>query len=157
METGLVHLHNLLRWIILILLVASVVKSYMGWKSGKPFADGDRKVWLFTMIAAHVTLLIGLFQWLAGRYGLLTHQRPEGVSMMKNAFYRFYQLEHPLTMIVAIILITLGYGVAKKSLGDSEKYRKAFQLFLLALILILIRTPWPFLGEPVGRPLFPGS
>jgi uncharacterized membrane protein (UPF0182 family) len=156
MQTGLVHLHNLLRWIILILLVVSVVKSYMGWKSGKAFSAGDRKIWLFTMIAAHVTLLIGLYQWLAGRYGLLTHQRPEGVSMMKDGYYRFFQFEHPLTMIVAILLITMGYGVAKKQLSDSDKYRKAFQLFLLALVLILLRTPWPFM-DTVGRGLFPGA
>jgi uncharacterized membrane protein (UPF0182 family) len=155
MQTGLVHLHNLLRWIILILLVVSVVKSYMGWKSGKAFSAGDRKIWLFTMIAAHVTLLIGLYQWLAGRYGLLTHQRPEGVSMMKDGYYRFFQFEHPLTMIVAILLITMGYGVAKKQLSDSDKYRKAFQLFLLALILILLRTPWPFM-DTVGRAILPG-
>jgi uncharacterized membrane protein (UPF0182 family) len=149
-------MHNLLRWIILILLLVSVVKSYMGWKSGKAFSAGDRKIWLFTMIAAHVTLLIGLYQWLAGRYGLLTHQRPEGVSMMKDGYYRFFQFEHPLTMIVAILLITMGYGVAKKHLSDSDKYRKAFQLFLLALILILLRTPWPFM-DTVGRGLFPGA
>lgn len=156
MQTGLVHLHNLLRWIILILLVVSVVKSYMGWKSGKAFSAGDRKIWLFTMIAAHVTLLIGLYQWIAGRYGLITHVRPEGTSMMKDPYYRFFQFEHPLTMIVAILLITMGYGVAKKTLSDSDKYRKAFQLFLLALALILLRTPWPFM-EAVGRPLFPGA
>jgi uncharacterized membrane protein (UPF0182 family) len=128
----------------------------MGWKSGKAFSAGDRKIWLFTMIAAHVTLLIGLYQWLAGRYGLLTHQRPEGVSMMKDGYYRFFQFEHPLTMIVSILLITMGYGVAKKQLSDSDKYRKAFQLFLLALVLILLRTPWPFM-DTVGRGLFPGS
>jgi hypothetical protein len=155
MQTGFVHLHNLLRWIILILLVVSVVKSYMGWKSGKAFSAGDKKIWLFTMIAGHVTLLIGLYQWLAGRYGLMTHVRPEGTSMMKDPFYRFFQLEHPLTMIVAILLITMGHGVAKKPFSDSEKYRKAFQLFLLALVLILLRTPWPFM-DTVGRAILPG-
>ena len=155
METGLLHLHNLLRWVILVLLVLSVVKSYAGWKQGRAFSDGDRKIWLFTMIASHITLLLGLYQWFAGRYGLFTHERPEGVSMMKNVFYRFYQMEHPVTMIVAILLITLGYGTARKSLSDADRYKKAFRLFLAALILILIRVPWPFLKD-VGRPLFPG-
>lgn len=155
METGLLHLHNLLRWVILVLLVLSVVKSYTGWKQGRAFSDGDRKIWLFTMIASHITLLLGLYQWFAGRFGLFTHERPEGVSMMKNAFYRFYQMEHPVTMIVAILLITLGYGTARKPLSDADKFKKAFRLFLAALILILIRVPWPFLKD-VGRPLFPG-
>lgn len=155
METGLLHLHNLLRWVIFVLLILSVVKSYTGWKQGRAFSDGDRKTWLFTMIASHITLLLGLYQWFAGRFGLFTHERPEGVSMMKSVFYRFFQMEHPVTMIVAILLITLGYGTARKPLSDADKYRKAFTLFLVALILILIRVPWPFLQE-VGRPLFPG-
>ena len=75
--------------------------------------------------------------------------------MMKDGYYRFFQFEHPLTMIVAILLITMGYGVAKKQFSDSDKYRKAFQLFLLALVLILLRTPWPFM-DTVGRAIFPG-
>jgi hypothetical protein len=72
MDTGLVHLHNILRWVILVLLLLSVVKSYSGWKSKKSFTDGDRKTWLFTMIAAHTTLILGLYQWLAGRMGMIT-------------------------------------------------------------------------------------
>jgi hypothetical protein len=155
MQTGLLHLHNLLRWIILILLVISIVKSYTGWKQGRSFSAGDRKTWLFTMIFSHVTLVLGLYQWLAGRYGLFSSVLPEGVSMMKDKFYRFFQMEHPVSMIAAILLITLGYGMAKKSVSDELKYKRAFQYFLVALIIILMVMPWPF-RETVGRPLFPG-
>jgi hypothetical protein len=155
MQTGLVHLHNLLRWVILILLVISVIKSYTGWKGGKAFNPGDRKIWLFTMIAAHTTLLLGLYQWLAGRMGIITTELPEGVSMMKDKTFRFFWLEHPLMMLIAIALITLGYGMAKKPVADSVKYQKAFRYFLIALVLILLLTPWPF-REVIGRPLFPG-
>jgi hypothetical protein len=155
MQTGLVHLHNLLRWVILILLVISVIKSYTGWKGGKAFNPGDRKIWLFTMIAAHITLLLGLYQWLIGRMGIITTELPEGVSMMKDKAFRFFWLEHPLSMLLAIALITLGYGMAKKPVSDQVKYQKAFRFFLIALILILLVTPWPF-REVIGRPLFPG-
>jgi membrane protein DedA with SNARE-associated domain len=155
MQTGLVHLHNLLRWVILILLVISVIKSYTGWKGGKAFNPGDRKVWLFTMIAAHITLLLGLYQWLIGRIGIITTELPEGVSMMKDKTFRFFWLEHPLSMLIAIALITLGYGMARKPVSDQVKYQKAFRYFLIALILILLVTPWPF-REVIGRPWFPG-
>ncbi|HTE12867.1 MAG TPA: hypothetical protein VK645_17930, partial [Chitinophagaceae bacterium] len=60
MQMGLVHLHNLLRWVILILLVISIIKSYSGWQQKRVFTPADKKTWLFTMIAAHITLLIGL-------------------------------------------------------------------------------------------------
>lgn len=156
METGLLHLHNLLRWVILILLLISILKAFSGWKGNKAFAAGDAKIWLFTMIASHITLLLGLYQWLLGRYGLLSFSIPEGTSRMKDPFLRFFQVEHPVSMLLAIILITLGRGMAKKSVDDAVKYRKAFVYFLVALLLLLAAVPWPFRGELIGRPLFPG-
>ena len=154
METGLLHLHNLLRWVILVLLVLSVLKSYSGMKSNKTFTAGDKKIWLFTMISAHITLVLGLYQWTLGRFGLFTYIKPEGVSMMKDPTLRYFQMEHPVMMIVAIVLITLGYGMSKKSVSDADKFKKAYKYFLVALILILVSIPWPFRG--IGRPLFPG-
>jgi uncharacterized membrane protein YtjA (UPF0391 family) len=136
METGLLHLHNLLRWIIVILLLLSIVKAYTGWKGKKSFSAGDAKIWLFTMIASHITLLLGLYQWLMGRYGILTFEIP--------------------SMLLAILFITLGRGMAKKNLNDTLKYRQAFVYFFVALLLLLAAVPWPFRGEIIGRPLFPG-
>jgi uncharacterized protein YacL len=155
MQTGLLHLHNLLRWIILVLLLLSILKSYTGMTSKKAFEASDKKIWLFTMIAAHITLLLGLYQWLLGRYGLFSYVKPEGISMMKDPYLRFFQMEHPVSMILAIVLITLGYGMAKKNVDDQTKYKKAFRFFILALVLILAAVPWPF-RELVARPLFPG-
>lgn len=155
MQTGLIHFHNLLRWIILILLLVSIIKAYNGWKQGKTFSAADKKVWLFTMIAGHITLLLGLFQLFAGKYGILTTSLPEGTSFMKDKFYRFFWMEHPLLMVIAIVFMTLAHGMAKKQVADNVKYQKAFRYFLIALVLILLATPWPF-REIVGRPLVPG-
>lgn len=157
MQTGFVHLHNLLRWIIVILLLVSLVKAYTGWTSKKIFAASDKKVWLFTMIASHITLLLGLYQVAMGRYGIFPTQLPEGTSFMKDKFYRFFWMEHPITMIGAIVFITLAHGMAKKSVADEVKYKKAFYFFLIAAILLLAGVPWPFRGEIIGRPLFPGA
>lgn len=154
MQTGLLHLHNFLRWIILILLLVSLVKAYSGWQSKRPFAPGDKKVWLFTMISAHITLLLGLYQVALGRFGIFNTQLPEGTSVMKDSFYRFYWVEHPVGMIVAIVFITLGYGMAKKQVPDTVKFRKAFYFFLFAFIVIMLSIPWPFRAI-IGRPLMP--
>ncbi len=155
MQTGLIHLHNFLRWVILILLVISILKAYSGWQGRKVFAPGDKKIWLFTMISAHTTLLLGLYQVVLGRYGIFSTTLPEGTSVMKDKFFRFFWVEHPAGMILAIVLITLGYGMSKKSVSDEVKYKKAFYYFLIALIVILATIPWPF-REIVGRPIFPG-
>jgi hypothetical protein len=155
MQTGLVHLHNFMRWVILLLLLLSIIKSFSGWQQKKAFTAGDKKIWLFTLISAHITLLIGLYQWLFGRYGVFTTSLPEGVSVMKDKFFRFYWIEHPTGMILAIVLITLGYGMAKKPVADELKFKKAFWFFTLALVIILATVPWPF-REIIGRPWFPG-
>ncbi|MEO5591662.1 MAG: hypothetical protein ABIR15_20065 [Chitinophagaceae bacterium] len=155
MEKGLLHLHSLLRWVILILLLLSIFKSYTGWQQKKVFTPGDKKIWLFTMIAGHIMLLIGLYQWLFARYGLFTHTLPQGETVMKDKFYRFFLVEHPTGMIISIILMTLGYGMSKKPVTDVIKFKKAFWYFTIALLIILITIPWPF-REIVGRPIFPG-
>jgi hypothetical protein len=155
MQTGLVHLHNFLRWVILILLLLSIAKAYSGWQGKKVFGASDKKLWLFTLISAHITLLLGLYQVSFGRFGMFNTTLPEGTSMMKDTFYRFYWVEHPVGMILAIVLITLGFGMAKKAVSDDVKFKKAFYYFLIALILILASIPWPF-REIIGRPWFPG-
>ncbi len=155
MQTGLMHLHNLLRWVILILLVLSILQAYAGWTGKKVFKAGDKKTWLFTMIAAHTSLLLGLYQVMFGRYGFFVTTLPEGLSVMKDKFYRFYWVEHPTTMILAIVFITLGYGMSKKQVSDEIKYKKALVYFMIALLLILVGVPWQF-REIVGRPYFPG-
>lgn len=154
MQTGLVHLHNLLRWVILILLLVSIFKSYTGWKSGRQFVPGDKKIWLFTMIASHITLLLGLYQWTFGRIGMFSTDYASVGAIMKDKVSRFFLVEHPTLMILAIVFITLGHGMAKKAVADEVKYKKAFRYFIIALILILAVVPWPF--REVARPLFPG-
>ena len=155
MQTGLLHLHNLLRWVILVLLLLSIIKAFAGFTGKKTFKAGDKKTWLFTMIAAHTTLLLGLYQVAFGRYGFISTTLPEGISVMKDKFYRFYLVEHPVMMILAIVFITLGYGMSKKVVPDEVKYKKAFIFFMIALLLILAGIPWQF-REIVGRPYFPG-
>lgn len=154
MEQGLLHLHNILRWVILILLLASIIKSFSAWKGNKAFTTGDKKLWLFTMIAAHITLLIGLYQLFLGRFGLFVADAPAD-GVMGDKFFRFYWIEHPTAMLLATILITVGRGMSKKAVPDSVKFRKAFWFFFIALILILAGVPWPF-REIIGRPLIPG-
>lgn len=155
MDTGLLHLHNLLRWVIIILLITSIVVAYSGWQKKRAFTAGDKRIWLFTLIFSHITLVLGIYQWLWGRTGMLSTELPEGISIMKNKYLRFFWVEHPTFMILAILLITLGYRIGKKPLPDTVKFRRAFWMFAVALLMILLAVPWPF-REVVGRPWFPG-
>ena len=67
-------------------------------------------------------------------------------SVMKDKIQRFFAVEHALTMIIAIVLITMG-GVAVRK----ENTKKARILYVVALLLILSRIPWPFMEVGAGR------
>ncbi|AXY78184.1 DUF2768 family protein [Paraflavitalea soli] len=154
MYTGLLHLHNLLRWVILILLLVALFRHLTGMNKKTLVSAGDKKVDLFLMIAAHTTFVIGLYQWIAGPWGLKLIQSVGMGEVMKNSAYRFWAVEHITGMLIAIVLITIGRGKVKRAV-DYTAHKKAFWFFLFALIIILVSVPWPF-REAIARPWFPG-
>ena len=134
-------MHSLLRWVILILLIYTLIRSFQG-KAGK-----EAK---FLTITSHIMLLIGLAQWFLGSWGLKLIQNVGMGEVMKNASQRFFAVEHTFTMIIAIALITIG-GVSVRKGKSNAKW-----FYLIALILILMRIPWPFMEAGIARGWFPG-
>ena len=145
MNTGLLHLHNLLRWVILITLILSIAKLMT-----KQDALKTSKILL---ISAHTTLVLGLYQYFFGPVGFqLISQAAGGMKeVMKDAAGRFWAVEHILSMVIAIVLITIGRIKYKK--GGKPSTTSTF--YLIALLLILSAIPWPFRAG-IGRPWFPG-
>jgi len=154
MYQGLLHLHNFGRWVVIILLLVAIVKSISGLAGNKPFTNGDKKTGLFLMIAAHIMLLIGLYQWAVGPWGLQNILNMGMKEVMQDKVYRFWAVEHLTGMLIGIILITIGRGSAKKNISDKAKHRRSFWFYFIALIVIVASVPWPF--RDVARPLFPG-
>jgi hypothetical protein len=154
MYQGLLHLHNFGRWVVIILLLVAILKSLAGMSGNKPYTAGDRKIGLFLMISAHIMLLIGLYQWFAGPWGLNSIQSSGMKAVMKDNILRFWGIEHITGMLLGIILITMGRGSAKKNISDKAKHSRSFWFYFIAFIIIIASVPWPF--REVARPLFPG-
>lgn len=153
METGFLHLHNLIRWVILLLALVVLLRSISAMSSRRAFHSADRRLSLFLMIFADIQLLLGLaLYFMKDWIGVLTRG-----GFMSNAYNRFYAMEHTLGMLLGILFIHLGYTAAKsKALSDSRKFKRVFWMTLIGLVCILITIPWPF-REGVGRALFPGA
>lgn len=143
MESGLLHLHNFMRWIILFFLLIALIQAF----GKKP---GLKKTSLWLLISAHITLLIGLYQYFTGAFGYKLIEANGFAAVMKDNALRFWGVEHITGMLIAIILITIARGKAKRS-----GYSAASWLYLFALIIILAVVPWPF-REVIARPWFPG-
>ena len=152
MQQGLLHLHNFMRWAVLLFALLTLVRSVGGLGGKKIFTSGDRKTALFLMISADVQLLLGFaLYFMKGWAEVLA----SGADIMSNKVNRFFAVEHITGMLIAIVLIHIGYSAAKKNIPDSSKFKKLFWFTLIAVIIILATIPWPG-RELVGRPLFPG-
>ena len=145
----LLHVHSILRWIILILLIWAIFKSLGA--GNTPFTAAHKKLGLYLMIACDIMLLIGIYQWLTGGFGLAAIQSRGMGEVMKDPVARFFAVEHITMMVLAIVLVHIGKSFGKKSIPDVKKHRKSVPYYVLALILILAAIPWPFRVAGMGR------
>ena len=155
MVQGLLHLHNIMRWVVLLFALLAIFKSLGGMNGGKTFTPGNRRTALFFMISCDIQLLIGLALYFMGPWGIKNIQNQGMGAVMKDATSRFFAVEHNTGMLIAIILVHIGYSAIKKYIPDSAKFKKLFWFSTIALLIMLLTIPWPF-REMIGRPLFPG-
>lgn len=146
----LVHLHSIGRWILLLLLLIAIFNSLVA--GGRPFIKSDNRTGLILTITADLMLLIGIALWFMGPFQQI---KASGMGeVMKNSLSRFFAVEHSVGMLIAVILIHIGKSQAKKRIADSVKHKRTVIFYLIALIIILISIPWPFLANGVGRGWF---
>jgi hypothetical protein len=151
----MLHAHSFLRWVVLILALLTIIKSFSGMSSKKAFTAADKKMPLFFMISMDIQLLLGLVLYFTGAWGIKNIQNQGMGEVMKDAAGRFFAIEHTVGMLLAIIFAHVAYAFAKKTIDDTAKFKKIFIFSLLSLVAILASIPWPF-RELIGRPLFPG-
>ena len=154
MYNGLLHLHSVLRWIILLALLVAIYKSFAN--RNKTFTREHGKIGLILLVYADLMFLVGLYQWFAGPWGLKSIQNNGMSNVMKNASLRFFAVEHLIGMLIAIALIHIGYNYTKKDIPDSLKHKRVLLFYGLALLIILVSIPWPFRAVGAGRVWFPG-
>ena len=130
MEIGIKHLHHFLPFFFYIVLLVAIVKAYLV-KFSNPKKD---KLLTLTLILAHTQLLLGV-------YLMIDFISKAGVHMGDSA-NRFIAIEHPLTMVIGIILLTVGKLKAKKIEDVSKANKTIFVYFFIALIMFVLRTPW---------------
>jgi len=136
MYTFIQKFHSGWAYLALLLLVVAVVNSLIGWSSKKEFTARDRKIAMFGLIATHIQLLVGLILYFVSPLGSAVF------GQMKDAALRLTSLEHPLTNIIAITLITIGWSKHKKAATNEAKFKSIAIFFALGLLLILSRIPW---------------
>lgn len=137
------HAHSGLRWVVLIMLLYAIYNAFSKKGTGT-YSEGDRKLNLFTMVATHTQLLLGLIMYCMNPMVRLGWANLGAI--MKVAPMRHLVIEHLIGMLLAIVLITIGHSKSKKATAGDVKHKKIAVFYAIALIVILLSIPWPFRG-----------
>ena len=152
METLVLGLHSLTRWLLLAAVGWVLVRGVAGWRSGAEVTDRDRRgvsvlVWL-----ANLQLLLGLVLYV-GISPWLPALRVDAKAAMGNEIVRFYAVEHPLTMFVALGIVHVAAARFRRAEAAIVAWRRLVIGVGIATVLVLVAIPWPFWW--FGRPLIP--
>ena len=134
-------IHSYWAYLVLIVLVVASINSIVGYASSKEYGATNFRIALFTLIVSHLQLLIGFVLYFTTPYFKMWSEVGMG-GVMKDSVLRLYNVEHPIVMILAIVLITMGYSKHKKKLTSKPKFKILAIFYTLALILVLSRIPW---------------
>ena len=134
-------LHSYWAYLVVLLLVIAVINAFIGLTKNKNFSDKDLRISLFTLIVIHIQLILGFVVYYVSPYYESMREIGMGATM-KDAVIRLYTVEHPLMMILAIILITIGFSKHKKQTTDKGKFKTLAIFYGLGLLFVLSRSPW---------------
>ncbi len=122
-------------WAYLVLLLVSLITIITLVKAVKKEAadSNTKKIGFLTVMTVHLQLVFGIILYFISPMVVF------GSETMGEPILRLYALEHPLMMLLGIVLIT----IANIKLKKAEKMRMQIPvLFFIGLLLLMSRIPY---------------
>lgn len=141
MYSTVFYLHSWWAYLAVLVLLVTTVNSLIGFFSKKDYGAIDFRLSLFTLIVFHIQLLLGIVLFFVAPYFTALTENGMG-EVMGDSTLRLYIVEHPLMMLISVILITVGYSKHKKKLTSRPKFKLLSIFYTLALLFVLSRIPW---------------
>lgn len=137
MET-LRFLHSYIAYAVVLTVALASINSLIGLITKKEFGAKDFRIALFGLIFTHTQVLLGIiFFVFANDFG----SHPMG-EIMKSSVLRLKNVEHPMLMLIAVILLTIGYSKHKNMRTSASKFKTLAITYTLAFVAILAMIPW---------------
>jgi hypothetical protein len=141
MYSFVLGVHNIVRWLVILIGVVALVRCYRGLFTGAAWTPRER-----TSLSAYANtlglqFLLGLllFVWLSPIPRMAFRDM---AATMGNRDLRFFVVEHPVAMILAMVLAHVAVARARKAATDAARFRIAAILVTLSLVLVLVMIPW---------------
>jgi hypothetical protein len=149
----LLFFHSWMRWLVLLLLLATIFAAAIGLRRGGAFSARHNALRHWTATVAHIQLLLGMALYLQSPLAAWARRHPAEALRQREAL--FFGVLHLAFMLPAIVVLTIGSALAKRRPNDRARFRTLLAWYTAALLLILLAIPWP--GSPLAsRALFRG-
>jgi len=142
MYSTLQFIHSYWAYLVVLVLFLATINSLIGFFGNKEYQPKDFRLALFGLIVTHIQLLIGLVLYFVSPLGFKSILNNGMKTVMGDSILRLYAVEHISMMIIAVILITIGYSKHKKKLVSKPKFGKLALFYTLGFLFVLSRIPW---------------
>jgi uncharacterized membrane protein YadS len=132
----LLHSHSGFRYLILILVFASLISSYTNSKRQSK-NKGNGLIYRFTVILIHIQFLVGVSLF------FISPKVNFDPNTFSSHLIRFFTIEHTIMMLLAIILFTVGNSKFKRETDAKKAHRKILIYFTLGFLIMMLSIPWP--------------
>jgi hypothetical protein len=131
-------LHNINRYVIVIIALILLFRSIMGWRNKAAWDDQIQKFGLYYTSALDTQFLLGLLLYFFFSPLTKVALSDFGAAMSESAI-RFFALEHPLTMLLSVVMGHVAYSSAKNKEMEATKRHQRIALFVgLSLLFIIL-------------------
>jgi hypothetical protein len=134
------HIHSGLRWLVLLFIIAAIVNACLKLTGKSSLNFKDYAFNRLAMMVIHLQLVFGLVLY------FISPKVVFSAASMKESVLRFFLVEHIGLMIIAVILITIGYIKSARTDNEIKKHKLILGYYSIAFLLILVSIPWPFRG-----------
>ncbi len=143
MYPSILGLHELLRWVAVLLTLAAALRGLAGWARGGGWSSRDARLGLAATAALDAQVTVGLLlsAWLSpvGLRALAS----VGWGGLEIAELRFWAVLHPLFMLGAVALAHVGRLRTRAEAPPATRHRLAATHFGAAVLLVAFAAPWP--------------
>jgi hypothetical protein len=144
-------IHSTLRWLVIVAGLLATVAAWAGRVSRGSWSDTTTMAGRAFAVGLDLQFVVGLVLYAVLSPAVSLALR-NAAGAMQDPVRQFWMIEHPVAMVLALVLAHMGALKAGRAVRDGSSNPSAW-LFTVALLLVLAALPWPSLAY--GRPLMP--
>jgi len=142
--------HSYLRWLVLAAMLVVIARSAVASRRGSDWATSHSRLQGALVNLADLQLTLGVCLYVFWSPLADAFMRAPAATMKEHTL-RFFGLEHPTMMVLAVALLHVSRLRGKKATTSRDQHRVAMRWTLAALLVVCSSIPWPGLRH--GRPL----